>query len=80
MWIFTYRALRELVLARDGYQCTFPGCDEKKDLDDHHVQWLSRYHLEWLRHGVGRPTRIMALAPADRTTPRHTWVRSLPRH
>ncbi|MEW6742310.1 MAG: AAA family ATPase [Planctomycetota bacterium] len=38
----TDRALRELVLARDGYQCTFPGCDEKKDLDDHHVQWLSQ--------------------------------------
>ncbi|MEW6742102.1 MAG: AAA family ATPase [Planctomycetota bacterium] len=38
----TDRALRELVLARDGYQCTFPGCDEKKDLADHHVQWLSQ--------------------------------------
>ncbi|MEW6743764.1 MAG: AAA family ATPase [Planctomycetota bacterium] len=38
----TDRAQRELVLARDGYQCTFPGCDEKKDLDDHHVQWLSQ--------------------------------------
>ncbi|MEW6743045.1 MAG: AAA family ATPase [Planctomycetota bacterium] len=38
----TDRAQRELVLARDGYQCTFPGCDEKRDLDDHHAQWLSQ--------------------------------------
>ncbi|MEW6747921.1 MAG: AAA family ATPase [Planctomycetota bacterium] len=34
--------MRDLVLARDGYQCTVPGCSATDDLDAHHLEWRSQ--------------------------------------
>jgi Holliday junction DNA helicase RuvB len=35
----TPEAMRRLVLARDGYRCTVPGCGERGELFVHHIMW-----------------------------------------
>lgn len=37
-----YNELRQLVLERDGWQCTYPGCCARKNLEVHHVRFRSR--------------------------------------
>ena len=37
-----YEAVRQLVLERDGWKCTYPGCGARAQLDVHHVRFRSR--------------------------------------
>jgi len=37
-----YSALRQLVLERDGWQCCYPGCRARKNLEVHHIRFRSR--------------------------------------
>ncbi len=37
-----YNHVRQLVLERDGWVCTYPGCGARKNLEVHHIRFRSR--------------------------------------
>ncbi len=45
-----YRNWKDAVLARDGFVCQFPNCQEKQKLEVHHIKrWTDSAHL---RHEI----------------------------
>jgi len=44
-----YKRMRDLVLERDGWKCTFPGCSARAQLTVHHIQYRSHgvCHSPW---------------------------------
>jgi len=65
---------RRAILARDGRQCSWPGCESRKNLEVHHLQWrhfgggndslnlvtLCRYHHHKLHPGMAEAARKAA--------------------